>query len=96
MSRLGTLNSLATHMNSVASKLDRSYNIAKETMSNLNLQFQVALQEQQNVASSHIRNEHIGTLRRLVRDPIFVRMKGCRDSNFLGPSIQRHLGNKYG
>ena len=42
MSRLGTLNSLATYMNSLASKVDISYNIAKETILNLILQFQVA------------------------------------------------------
>ena len=46
MSKLGMLNSLATHMNSLACKVDRSYNIAKETMSNLIVQFQLPSVEQ--------------------------------------------------
>ncbi|KAL5567784.1 hypothetical protein UlMin_024359 [Ulmus minor] len=82
MSRFGTLNSLATHMNSLAAKLDSSYNIAKDKMRELILQIQLALEEQQDPASSDILNEHSSTPRRLVRDPVIVRTKGCRDSDF--------------
>ena len=92
MSRLGTLNSLATHMNSLVSKVEKSYNIAKETMLNLIVQFQLPLEEQQNAAPSHIQNKQGGTHRRLVRDLVVVRMKGCCDSEYPEPGIQRQLG----
>ncbi|KAL5543437.1 hypothetical protein UlMin_007221 [Ulmus minor] len=96
MSRFGTLNSLATHMNSLAAKLDSSYNIAKDKMRELILQFQLALEEQQDPASSDIPNERSSTSRRLVRDPIIIRTKGCRDSYFSEPGVQRQVGNKCG
>ncbi|KAL5577639.1 hypothetical protein UlMin_019338 [Ulmus minor] len=96
MSRFGTLNSLATHMNSLAAKLDSSYNIEKDKMRELILQFQLALEKQQDPTSSDIPNERSSTPRRLVRDPVIVQTKGFRDSDFSEPGVQRQVGNKCG
>ena len=76
ISHLGTLNDIATQMNSLASRVDQGYNIARDTMKNLIVQFQTILEQQEKETSTQpTHNCHP------IRDLVVVQNKVCSGLN---------------